>query len=75
MGTAQQRPLYLAARGILTAPVFLSSIVVGAMMEALAPEAVFAAALGLSAVGLGLAWGLPRATMRQAQEGSAASPL
>jgi MFS family permease len=75
MSTAQQRPLYLAASGTLTAPVFLSSIVVGAMMEVLAPEAVFAGALGLSAVGLGLAWGLPRTTLRQAQERSAGSPL
>jgi MFS family permease len=75
MGTAEERPLYLAASGILTAPVFLSSLATGALMEVLRPEVVFAAALALSVLGLGLAWGLRRPTAEPVGEGTADLPL
>jgi MFS family permease len=75
MGTAEERPLYLAASGILTAPLFLSSLAAGALMEALRPDVVFAAALALSVVGLGLAWGLRRPAAQPVREGTAGLPL
>jgi hypothetical protein len=58
MGTAEERPLYLAASGILTAPLFLSSLAIGALMEIARPEVVFFVACALSIFALGLAWGL-----------------
>jgi predicted MFS family arabinose efflux permease len=60
MATDEQRPIYLAASGILTSPTFLSAILVGGLFEVLAPEAVFVAALALSCVGTALAWAIPR---------------
>jgi MFS family permease len=75
MATAEERPLYLAASGILTAPVFLSSLAAGALMGTLRPEAVFAAALVLSVLGLGLAWGLRRPAAEPVREGTADLPL
>ncbi|MFN2129476.1 MAG: MFS transporter [Anaerolineae bacterium] len=75
MGTEEERPLYLAASGILTAPVFLSSLATGALMEVLRPETVFAAALALSVLGLGLAWGLRRPAAEPVHEGTAGLSL
>jgi hypothetical protein len=60
MATDDQRPIYLATSGILTSPTFLSSIVVGGLFEVLVPEVVFAGSLVLSALGLTLAWAMPR---------------
>jgi MFS family permease len=60
MATDEQRPIYLAASGILTSPTFLSSILVGGLFEVLAPEVVFVAALALSCVGSALVWAIPR---------------
>lgn len=60
MATDDQRPIYLATSGILTSPTFLSSIVVGGLFEVLMPEVVFAGSLVLSALGLTLAWAMPR---------------
>jgi MFS family permease len=60
MATDEQRPVYLAASGILTSPLSLSSILVGGLFEVIAPEWIFALALGVGCVGLGLAWAMPR---------------
>ena len=60
MATDEQRPIYLAASGVLNSPTFLSSILVGAVYEFVAAEVVFAAALALSVVAAALAWSLPR---------------
>jgi MFS family permease len=64
MATGDQRPIYLAASSILTSPVFLGSIVVGALFEVMPPEAVFGGALALSTVGAMVAWGIPRAVIK-----------
>jgi MFS family permease len=60
MATDERRPIYLAASGVLNSPTFLSSILVGAAYEYVSAEVVFAAALALSLVAVGLAWSLPR---------------
>jgi MFS family permease len=60
MATDERRPIYLAASGVLNSPTFLSAIGVGAALELVAAEWVFAAALGLSAIAAALAWSLPR---------------
>jgi MFS family permease len=60
MATDEQRPIYLAASGILTSPLSLSAILVGGLFEVVAPEGIFALALGVGCVGLGLAWAMPR---------------
>jgi MFS family permease len=55
----EQRPTYLAAYGILTgSPVFVGSIAVGSVFALLVPEAIFAVALGISLVGLRIAWSM-----------------
>jgi MFS family permease len=64
MAGDEQRPIYLAASGVLTSPLFLSSILVGGLFEWVAGEVVFAAALGLSVAGASLAWAIPRAGVR-----------
>jgi MFS family permease len=56
----EQRPTYLAASGLLLSPTFLSSVLVGGVFQAALPEVVFAALAVVSAIGLGLAWGLPK---------------
>ena len=61
MATDEQRPIYLATSGILTSPTFLSSILVGGVFGAIAPEVVFALAMLLSMVAVLLAWGLSKA--------------
>jgi MFS family permease len=60
MATDEQRPIYLAASGVLNSPTFLSAILVGAALEFWVAEAVFGVALALSAVAAALAWSLPR---------------
>ncbi len=65
MAGAEQRPIYLAVSGVLTSPLFLSSILVGGLFELVAGEAVFAAALALSAAGVVLAWTIPRAGVQE----------
>ena len=45
---------------MLNSPTFLSAILVGAALEFVAAEVVFAAALGLSVVAAALVWSLPR---------------
>jgi MFS family permease len=60
IATDEQRPTYLAASGILTSPTFVGSILVGGLFEVALPEAVFAAAMVVSAAGLLLAWALPK---------------
>jgi len=60
MATDEQRPVYLAASGILTSPLSLSFIFVGGLFETMVPEAIFALALGVGCVGLALAWVMPR---------------
>jgi MFS family permease len=72
MASEEERPIYLAASGVLTSPTFLSSILVGGLFELLAAEVVFAAALLLSVAGVALAWALPRARVRgtAAEEGA-----
>jgi MFS family permease len=60
MATDEQRPIYLAASGVLNSPIFLSSILVGAAYEWVAAEGVFLVALALSAIAAVLAWSLPQ---------------
>jgi predicted MFS family arabinose efflux permease len=76
MATDEQRPIYLAASGILTSPTFLSSIVVGGLLEVMAFETVFVGALVLSGVGLVLAWAIPRpsASVGRGEAATAAAP-
>jgi MFS family permease len=66
MAADEQRPIYLAASGVLTSPTFLGSIVVGGLLEVMAFEVVFVAALVLSCVGLALAWTIPQARVSAA---------
>jgi hypothetical protein len=61
MAGDEQRPIYLAVSGVLTSPLFLTSILAGGLFELVAGEAVFAAALALSVAGVILAWAVPRA--------------
>jgi MFS family permease len=60
MATDEQRPIYLAASGVLNSPTFVSSILVGAAYERVAAEGIFVAALALSALAALLAWSLPK---------------
>ena len=60
MASDEERPIYLAVSGVLTSPTFLSSILVGGLVELLAAAVVFAAALLLSVAGVFLAWAIPR---------------
>lgn len=60
MATDERRPIYLAVSGVLNSPIFLSSILVGAALEFVVAEGVFAVALGLSALAAVLAWSLPK---------------
>jgi len=64
MATDERRPIYLAASGVLNSPTFLSAILVGAVLEFVGAEVVFAGALALSAVAAALAWSLPRGRSR-----------
>ena len=66
MASDEERPIYLAASGVLSSPTFLSSILVGGLFEVLAAEAVLAGALLLSGAGVVLAWAIPRARHRGA---------
>jgi MFS family permease len=58
MATDEQRPIYLAASGILTSVLVLNPVIAGTLYAAFPPEAVFAGATLLAVVGLGLAWTL-----------------
>jgi MFS family permease len=53
-----RRPIYLATSGVLSGITVLSPIIVGALMEAVRAEAVFAGASLIAMVGLALAWTL-----------------
>lgn len=53
-----RRPIYLATNGVLGSITALNPVIVGALMEALRPEVVFASAGVLALVGFGLAWTL-----------------
>jgi MFS family permease len=76
MATDEQRPIYLAASGILTSPTFFGSIVVGGLLEVISFETVFVGALVLSGVGLVLAWAIPRpsASVGKGEAATAAAP-
>jgi hypothetical protein len=65
MAGDEQRPIYLAVSGVLTSPLFLSSILVGGLFELMAGEVVFGAALALSVAGTVLAWAIPRAGVQE----------
>ncbi|MGC9467121.1 MAG: MFS transporter [Anaerolineae bacterium] len=55
-----RRPLYLATSGVLGSITIVGPVVVGALMETVLPEAVFAGASVLAMIGLVLAWRLRR---------------
>jgi hypothetical protein len=75
MATDERRPIYLAASGVLNSPTFLSAILVGAVLEFVAAEMVFAAALGLSVAAAALAWSLPRSRSQANLGANAAAGL
>ena len=58
MATDAQRPIYLAASGILTSILVFNPVIAGALYAAFTPEAVFAGSTVLAIVGLALAWTL-----------------
>ena len=55
-----QRPAYLAASGVLKSPVFLASLVVGAVYRSTEPETMFGLALILSAAAMAMSLTLAR---------------
>jgi len=73
MASEEHRPIYLATTGILTSPTFLSSILVGALFEVFEAESVFAFALALGVVGMGLAWSIPRQSRAEGAPGARAA--
>lgn len=54
----EQRPIYLAASGILSGVTVLNPLIVGALFETLPPGTVFIIMAALSAGGIALAWRL-----------------
>ena len=58
MAPEDRRPIYLATSGVLSSITVLSPIIVGALMDVVLPEAVFAGSGVLAIVGLVLAWTL-----------------
>lgn len=60
MAPEERRPIYLATNGVLGSVTALNPVIVGALMETMLPETVFAGSGLLALVGLGLAWTLRR---------------
>jgi MFS family permease len=58
IATHDQRPIYLAASGILTSILVFNPVIAGTLYAAFLPEAVFAGSTILALVGLALAWTL-----------------
>ncbi len=56
----ERRPGYLAASGILTSPVFVASLIVGAVFSSMTAEIVFGVALVFALLALGLSFTLAR---------------
>ncbi|MHB9031866.1 MAG: MFS transporter [Anaerolineae bacterium] len=56
----KDRPLYLAATGILQALNALSALLVGILLNVFVAEGLFAAAAGIALLAVVLAWGLPK---------------
>jgi predicted MFS family arabinose efflux permease len=68
LASEDRRPIYLATSGVLSSITVLNPVIVGALMQTILPEAVFAGAGLLAAVGLVLAW-----TLRHGLEPAAAT--
>lgn len=64
LASEDRRPIYLATNGILTSVTVLNPVIIGALFEALLPEAVFGGAGILAIVGLALTWPLKQAVAR-----------
>ena len=60
IATDEQRPVYLAASGILNSPTFIFSFIVGGLFQIVLPEAVLAGAAAVSLTGLVIVWRLPK---------------
>jgi MFS family permease len=60
LATEKQRPLYLAATGVLQSVNALSAALVGVLLGVFVAEGIFGAAVLISLVGAALAWTLPR---------------
>lgn len=58
LASEERRPTYLATNGVLSSVTVLNPVIVGALVSAVLPEAVFAVAGVLALVGLALAWTL-----------------
>ncbi len=58
MAPEDRRPIYLATSGVLSSITVLSPVIVGALMEVVWPEAVFAGSAVLAVVGMAFAWTL-----------------
>ena len=60
MATDEQRPIYLAASGIITSILVFNPVIAGALYAAFMPERVFGGSAILAVVGLLLAWTLQK---------------
>jgi MFS family permease len=60
IATEEQRPIYLAASGIMTSILVLNPVIAGACYAVFVPEVVFAGSAVLALVGLTLAWTLQK---------------
>ena len=58
MATDEQRPIYLAASGMMTSILVLNPVIAGTLYAVFTPESVFAGSTILAMVGLILAWTL-----------------
>jgi MFS family permease len=58
MAIDEQRPIYLAASGIMTSILVLNPVIAGALYAAFLPESVFGGSTILAVIGLVLAWTL-----------------
>lgn len=63
MATDEQRPIYLAASGILTSILVLNPVIAGTLYANFIPEYVFAGSAILAFIGLVLAWTLRRSSI------------
>jgi MFS family permease len=68
MATDEQRPIYLAASGIMTSILVFNPVIAGALYTAFIPESVFGGSAVLAVVGLLLAWSLRKGTALEATE-------
>ncbi|MDF1516076.1 MAG: hypothetical protein P1S60_19870 [Anaerolineae bacterium] len=60
MASDEQRPIYLAASGILTSILVLNPLIAGILYASLFPETMFVGAFILAIIGLFLAWTLKK---------------